>query len=97
MKDTRSHKLRLLYVTWVFLYPYTDFFFHNLLLRFLEYKIDFCTCKFRRGGEWEQPDDSKELSGFTFESAIKWITYAKEHMRIRCEDDEANKEFFVIL
>ncbi|VDN92528.1 unnamed protein product [Brugia pahangi] len=59
VKDTRSHKLRLLYVT--------------------------------RGGEWEQPDDSKELSGFTFESAIKWITYAKEHMRIRCEDDEANK------
>nr|CDP90743.1 Bm5314, isoform n [Brugia malayi] len=59
VKDTRSRKLRLLYVT--------------------------------RGGEWEQPDDSKELSGFTFESAIKWITYAKEHMRIRCEDDETNK------
>ncbi|CAG9531660.1 unnamed protein product [Cercopithifilaria johnstoni] len=44
-----------------------------------------------RGGDWEEPDDSEELSGFTFESAIKWITYAKEHMRIRCEDDETNK------
>uniref|UniRef100_A0A0R3RUZ7 receptor protein-tyrosine kinase n=1 Tax=Elaeophora elaphi TaxID=1147741 RepID=A0A0R3RUZ7_9BILA len=44
-----------------------------------------------KDGDWEEPDDSEELSGFTFQSAIKWITYAKEHMRIRCEDDETSK------
>ncbi|EJD76073.1 immunoglobulin I-set domain-containing protein [Loa loa] len=59
VKDTKPHKLRLLYTT--------------------------------KSGEWEQPDDSEELSGFTFESVVKWITYAKGHMRIRCEDDVTNK------
>ncbi|VDK80072.1 unnamed protein product [Litomosoides sigmodontis] len=44
-----------------------------------------------RGGDWEELDDGEELSGFTFESAIQWKTYAKGHMRIRCEDDETNK------
>ncbi|KAL3982584.1 Protein tyrosine kinase family protein [Acanthocheilonema viteae] len=44
-----------------------------------------------RGEDWEEPDDIEELSGFTFESAIKWVIYAKEHIRIRCEDDETNK------
>ncbi|VDP11829.1 unnamed protein product [Onchocerca flexuosa] len=44
-----------------------------------------------RDGEWKEPDYSEELSGFTYESAVKWITYAKEHMRIRCEDDETKK------
>ncbi|VBB30027.1 unnamed protein product [Acanthocheilonema viteae] len=49
-----------------------------------------------RGEDWEEPDDIEELSGFTFESAIKWVIYAKEHIRIRCEDDETNKAFFIL-
>ncbi|KAM3725697.1 Tyrosine-protein kinase [Dirofilaria immitis] len=44
-----------------------------------------------RDVEWKQPNDIEELSGFTFEFAVKWITYAKEHMRIRCVDDETKK------
>uniref|UniRef100_A0A915PIB6 receptor protein-tyrosine kinase n=1 Tax=Setaria digitata TaxID=48799 RepID=A0A915PIB6_9BILA len=44
-----------------------------------------------RGGKWMQPDDVVELTGFTYESAIKWITHAGEHLRIRCEDNDTNK------
>lgn len=71
-------------------------FFSQPFIQIFEYINNFLTRKFRRDREWKQPDDYEELSGFTYESAVKWITYAKEHMRIRCEDDETKKVISLI-
>ncbi|VDN03299.1 unnamed protein product [Thelazia callipaeda] len=40
---------------------------------------------------WKQPDDVEELLGFTYESAVKWITYAGTQMQIRCQDEETSE------
>lgn len=49
----------------------------------------------RKADEWEEAEGLEELSGYTYESGIKWSTYANTRMRLRCTDVESSKVIFI--